>query len=108
MPVRNDPDRIRPGLLTGRAGLSSPITAVVQDGDKIRITAAVTCGDAGNMKRNKANKKAVRATITFPAVLHAGLEEAARQKKVSLAWVVRDAAEKYLAADAKRKKEGAI
>ena len=39
----------------------------------------------------------VRATITFPPDLYATLEEIARQKKVSLAWVVRDAAEKYLA-----------
>ena len=39
----------------------------------------------------------VRATITFPPDLYATLEEIARQKKVSLAWVVRDAAEQYLA-----------
>ncbi len=39
----------------------------------------------------------VRATISFPQELYATLEEIARQKKVSLAWVVRDAAEHYLA-----------
>lgn len=39
---------------------------------------------------------AVRATITFPPELYATLEQIARQKKVSLAWVVRDAAEQYL------------
>lgn len=39
----------------------------------------------------------VRATITFPAELYATLEQIAREKKVSLAWVVRDAAEQYLA-----------
>jgi len=39
----------------------------------------------------------VRATITFPAELYATLEEIAKQKKVSLAWVVREATEKYLA-----------
>ena len=39
----------------------------------------------------------VRATITFPPDLYATLEEIAKQKKVSLAWVVRDAAEQYLA-----------
>ena len=38
----------------------------------------------------------VRATITFPPDLYATLEEIAKQKKVSLAWVVRDAAEQYL------------
>jgi metal-responsive CopG/Arc/MetJ family transcriptional regulator len=44
--------------------------------------------------RRKSN---VRASISFPAEIYETLEEVARQKKVSLAWVVRDAAEKYLA-----------
>jgi metal-responsive CopG/Arc/MetJ family transcriptional regulator len=39
----------------------------------------------------------VRATISFPPDLYETLEELAKQKKVSLAWVVRDAAEKYVA-----------
>ena len=39
----------------------------------------------------------VRATITFPPDLYETLEKLAKQKKVSLAWVVRDAAEKYIA-----------
>ena len=39
----------------------------------------------------------VRATISFPPDLYETLEEIAKQKKVSLAWVVRDAAEKYVA-----------
>ncbi len=39
----------------------------------------------------------VRASISFPLDLYEALEETARQKKVSLAWVVRDAAEKYIA-----------
>ncbi len=38
----------------------------------------------------------VRASITFPPDLYKTLEEIAKQKKVSLAWVVRDAAEKYV------------
>ncbi len=41
---------------------------------------------------------AVRASISFPRELYQSLEEIARQKKVSLAWVVRDAAEQYVAA----------
>ena len=46
----------------------------------------------------KAQKKtAVRASITFPPDLYESLEEIAKRKKVSLAWVVRDAAEKYTA-----------
>ena len=43
-------------------------------------------------------KAAVRASITFPPDLYETLEEIAKQKKVSLAWVVRDAAEQYLTA----------
>lgn len=40
---------------------------------------------------------AVRASISFPPDIYQTLEEIARQKKVSLAWVVREAAEKYVA-----------
>lgn len=43
------------------------------------------------------SKAAVRASISFPPDLYETLEEIAQQKKVSLAWVVRDAAEKYVA-----------
>ena len=39
----------------------------------------------------------VRATISFPPEVYESLEGIARQKKVSLAWVVREAAEQYLA-----------
>jgi predicted transcriptional regulator len=39
---------------------------------------------------------AVRASISFPADLYESLEVLAKRKKVSLAWVVRDAAEKYV------------
>jgi predicted DNA-binding protein len=39
----------------------------------------------------------VRASISFPAEAYNSLDEIAKQKKVSLAWVVREAVEKYLA-----------
>ena len=39
----------------------------------------------------------VRASISFPPDLYETLEGIAKQKKVSLAWVVRDAAERYVA-----------
>jgi predicted DNA-binding protein len=41
-------------------------------------------------------KAAIRASITFPPDLYKTLEELALQKKVSLAWVVREAADKYV------------
>lgn len=40
---------------------------------------------------------AVRVTISFPSDLYEILEKLARKKKVSLAWVVRAATEKYVA-----------
>ena len=43
------------------------------------------------------SKAAVRASITFPSDLYQALEKIALQKKVSLAWVVRDASERYVA-----------
>lgn len=45
----------------------------------------------------ESSASSVRATISFPPDLYATLEKIAKQKKVSLAWVVREAAEQYLA-----------
>ncbi len=49
-------------------------------------------------KRSKQMKKKTgsRASVSFPPELYRTLEKLARQKKVSLAWVVREAAEKYV------------
>lgn len=41
--------------------------------------------------------RTVRASVSFPAELYVELERIAAAKKVSLAWVVREAAEKYVA-----------
>ena len=55
----------------------------------------------------KAQKKAaVRASITFPPDLYETLEQIAKQKRVSLAWVVRDATEKYVADETAEGGEG--
>ncbi|MHB8217794.1 MAG: ribbon-helix-helix domain-containing protein [Candidatus Sulfotelmatobacter sp.] len=48
-------------------------------------------------KREDIESSSVRASISFPPELYRTLEDIARRKKVSLAWVVRDAAEKYVA-----------
>ena len=61
------------------------------------------------MKRKKGEQKSmkaagaasVRASISFPPDLYETLENLAKQKKVSVAWVVRDAAEKYVAVESK-------
>ena len=47
------------------------------------------------MKLQSAN--AVRASISFPPDIYQTLEDLAKQKKVSLAWVVWEATEKYIA-----------
>lgn len=53
----------------------------------------------GKTKRVKdlAQAISVRASISFPADTYRTLEKIAEHKKVSLAWVVRDAVEKYIA-----------
>ena len=51
----------------------------------------------GKAKPKHYEGSCVRATISFPADIYQILEDIARQKKVSLAWVVREASEKYIA-----------
>ncbi len=41
--------------------------------------------------------KSLRASVSFPEQVYRELERLAKEKKVSMAWVVRDAAEKYVA-----------
>jgi metal-responsive CopG/Arc/MetJ family transcriptional regulator len=50
-----------------------------------------------NGSKKAANPSWARASISFPADLYETLAQIAKQKKVSLAWVVRDAAERYVA-----------
>ena len=40
---------------------------------------------------------ATRATTSLPPDIYETLRDIAKQKKVSVAWVIRDAAEKYIA-----------
>lgn len=40
--------------------------------------------------------KSTRASVSFPPEVYGELEKLAAAKKVSLAWVVREAAEKYV------------
>ncbi|MGH8291686.1 MAG: CopG family transcriptional regulator [Steroidobacteraceae bacterium] len=56
----------------------------------------------GSKKRAAANRSAgtprvVRASVSLRRELYQTLEALARQKKVSTAWILRDAAEKYVA-----------
>lgn len=54
-------------------------------------------GKRGSEKRPRAKKSGtVRASSSYPRELYRMLEEIAKEKKVSVAWVMRDAAEKYV------------
>ena len=57
----------------------------------------MTRGAKRKAKSVPAEGGSVRATISFPHELYQTLEEIAGQKKVSLAWVVREAADQYIA-----------
>lgn len=42
------------------------------------------------------HSKNTRASVSFPSELYQTLERLAKEKKVSVAWIVREAAEKYV------------
>jgi metal-responsive CopG/Arc/MetJ family transcriptional regulator len=48
-------------------------------------------------KKADEQKKSTRTTVSLPTVDYEELEQIARRKKVSIAWVIRDAVENYLA-----------
>ena len=52
---------------------------------------------AKRSKQAPAEPKTLRASVGFPRALYAALEDLAKEKKVSIAWIVRDAAEQYVA-----------
>jgi predicted DNA-binding protein len=52
------------------------------------------------MARPAQNEPSPRTSVTFPPETYASLERIAKKKKVSLAWVIREAAERYLADEA--------
>lgn len=45
---------------------------------------------------SKPDAKTTRASVSFPNDLYETLEKIAKEKKVSVAWIVRDAAERYV------------
>jgi hypothetical protein len=56
----------------------------------------MTAKKASTKKMKAHNPTTVRASISFPPDIYETLEGIAKQKKVSLAWVVREAAEQYI------------
>ena len=57
----------------------------------------MTRGAKRKEKPKATEGSSVRATISFPSDIYQTLEDIARRKKVSLAWVVREATEQYIA-----------
>ena len=53
--------------------------------------------NAGKNPKSKPAAGAVRASISFKRDVYETLEDIAKEKKVSLAWVVREATDKYIA-----------
>jgi metal-responsive CopG/Arc/MetJ family transcriptional regulator len=49
------------------------------------------------MDRKPKSEQSTRTSVTFPTEVYTSLEIIAKQKKVSMAWVIRDAAERYVA-----------
>ena len=49
-----------------------------------------------HLKEKAKPSRQPRASITFPPKLYRTLEILAKEKKVSIAWVVREAAERYV------------
>jgi hypothetical protein len=62
-----------------------------------RASIEVAKGARRREKSPSGESSSIRATISFPPDLYRTLEEIAHQKKVSLAWIVREAAEQYIA-----------
>jgi predicted DNA-binding ribbon-helix-helix protein len=54
------------------------------------------CGEVAMEENDDSQRKPVRTTATIPAEDYAELEKIAEQKKVSVAWVIREAVDKYL------------
>jgi len=54
---------------------------------------------AVNKHKGENTKSAAQppASVTFPPEPHRNLDDLAKKKKVSIAWIVREAADKYLA-----------
>ncbi len=72
-------------------------TDVVKCGEiLVRGQAGMTTKKRDEKKMKAQSTPQVRATISFPPEVYETLEGIAKEKKVSLAWVVRDAAEKYI------------
>lgn len=49
-------------------------------------------------RKSTGKPRATRASASLPPALYATLQDIAKQKKVSVAWVIREAVDQYIAA----------
>jgi hypothetical protein len=63
---------------------------------KMGKTATASMKKEERKKTETGESVAIRASISFPPEIYETLELIAKEKKVSLAWVVREAAEQYI------------
>jgi len=64
------------------------------------VQIGVTMQEQATTPQVEQNSHKPRVSVTFPADHYAAIERIARQKRVSIAWVVRDAVERYLEPEA--------
>jgi hypothetical protein len=76
--------------------LDHSFTDVVKCGEGTEGVATVKAKTADGKKMKGRPTATVRATISFPPEVYETLEVIAQEKKVSIAWVVRDATEQYI------------
>lgn len=84
-----------PSSPTSKDYLGSPTWCIVVKADTGLLNMEGRRGHRRSMKPE--GPMSVRASISFPPEVYELLEQLARRKKVSLAWVVRDAVERYVA-----------
>jgi hypothetical protein len=77
----------------GKAGKNKSLTCITV----MHSDALMPASDKSRVKRG--TKKATRITVTLPQDNYDTVVRMAKNKRVSTAWIVRDAVDKYLAAD---------
>lgn len=60
------------------------------------MVSAMTSRSKPSEPSHLSEPKTTRASVSFPHELYETVELIAREKKVSVAWVIRDATEKYV------------
>jgi len=96
--TRRGPGRFSPRARPARFSAGSPLSGCI---GLVYCGAGVDYGgqrmSARKGKKTKMKTQAMpRASVSFPSEIYRTLEQIAKQKKVSVAWVVREAAEKYV------------